>query len=164
VEELRALFAHAAARASAVRDDQQIFVRYLHAQPHIASLDLARRHMFTGHREVRAMSSAVHDELTFTAFKGHQDERYGLGHGLEVSAIQVGVLHCNNLRSNSLYVATIAALRAAENMYLHGADGPDLLAALWLLWDARPRAALHLLETSLAVRRNATTARDYCSG
>ena len=38
---------HAAARAAAVRDDQQILVRYAHARPHLVAVDVARRLMFT---------------------------------------------------------------------------------------------------------------------
>jgi len=43
-----------------------------------------------------------------------------------------------------------------QDKYLQGSDGPDLLRALWLLWDGRPRAAVALLETSAAVRLNAS--------
>ena len=55
----------------------------------------------------------------------------------ETSALGLGILHCNNLRSNSLYEETITSLLRREREHLLGPDGPDLLKALWLIWDGQ---------------------------
>lgn len=57
--------------------------------------------------------------------------------GYETSALGLGILHCNNLRSNSLYEETITSLLRRERDHLMGPDGPDLLTALWLIWDGQ---------------------------
>ena len=55
----------------------------------------------------------------------------------ETSALGLGILHCNNLRSNTLYEETITSLLRREREHLLGPDGPDLLKALWLIWDGQ---------------------------
>ena len=57
--------------------------------------------------------------------------------GFETSALGLGILHCNNLRSNTLYAETLASLQRREREHFLGPDGPDLLKALWLIWDGQ---------------------------
>ena len=88
------MFSAAALQASAVRDDQQILVRYAHSHPEIVSLDLDRQLFFTGYKEASAVHLVLMGDLTALGSKGRGDALLFLG---------VGVFHCNNLKSNRLY-------------------------------------------------------------
>ena len=68
--------------------------------------------------------------------------------GFETSAIGLGILHCNNLRSNTLYHETLLSLLRREQEHFLGSDGPDLLAALWLIWDGQVGGWVGLWEGS----------------
>jgi hypothetical protein len=86
------MYATAMRQATLIRDDQQIFVKYAHTHPEAASLDLRRIFFLTNYKEVRGLSVDLTRHLAVLTSRGK-----------EVVANGVGLLHCNNIKSSTLY-------------------------------------------------------------
>ena len=97
-------------QAASVRDDQQIFVRYAHMHPESISMDKDRALFATNYKEVRGITIDLTRDLNMVVTR--------TGHKVFAG---VGVLHCNNLKSSSLYhlYVTEVMIHLLNQHFLH---------------------------------------------
>lgn len=81
-----------AARNEVFRDDQQVFVRYMIENPHLVSIDDARKLFLTAYKEPM-QQYAVNYVLGLVST---QD-------GVENMLGTISLIHCNNKDSNTAY-------------------------------------------------------------
>lgn len=76
-----------------IRDDQQIFIRYMAEHPDIVSIDLDRKMFYTGYRELLLETNELYLTIDLNVVV--------LSQGVVLE--NIGVVHCNNMGSYVTY-------------------------------------------------------------
>jgi len=124
IGQMKKMFRYAKKYALSIRDDQQIFVRYLLQHSDEVGLDMASALFLTTHKQ----------SSSSTAFQWLPDLDFMFRNR------SIGLVHFNNKQSNGLYALYSQLVRRAEQMFFHGVDGQPLLMSIRLLASGRFQA------------------------
>lgn len=140
VGQMKKMFRYAKKYALSIRDDQQIFVRYLLQHSDEIGLDTVSTLFLTTHKQSSSMAAfQLQPDLDFS-FRNRS----------------VGLVHFNNKKSNGLYAYFSQLMRHAHQMFFQGEDGQPLLMSIRNLASGRSLQAEEILSWS-AVKRNRTS-------
>ena len=141
VGQMKKMFRYAKKYALSIRDDQQIFVRYLLQHSDEVGLDMTSTLFLTTHKQSASTISAfqLQPDMDFT-FRNRS----------------VGLVHFNNKKSNGLYAYFSLLVRQAHQIFFQGEDGQHLLMSIHYLASGRSSQAEEILSWS-SVKRNRTS-------
>ena len=140
VGQMKKMFRYAKKYALSIRDDQQIFVRYLLQYSDEVGLDTTSTLFLTTHKQSSSIAAfQLQPDLDFT-FRNRS----------------VGLVHFNNKKSNGLYAYFSVLVRQAHQMFFQGEDGQHLLMSIHHLASGRRSQAEEILSWS-SVKRNRTS-------
>ena len=144
VGQVREMLRYAKRYALSIRDDQQIFVRYMLENPHIVGLDVQHKLFLTMHKESSTISNFnLEPDLSFT----YRNQ-------------SIGLVHFNNKKSNGLYQLFVNQIMTFKSAFFDGEDGPLLLECIRHIAKEDFTAAKSLLSMK-ARERNRTSHNGY---